>query len=88
MNDEELDTLIAELTTEGLIEPVFHEDGTVGMKVIPSPDNPLWNLHLKEIDEDIAQLMELGIVEIAGMTEDGDITYLPTEYGREILDES
>ena len=86
MNDDDRDTLIAQLTSDGLIEPVFHDDGSVGCRIVPDEESPLWQLHLKGVAEDIKYLLEEGFIEIAGVDEHGEIMYRPTELGRNYVE--
>lgn len=86
-NDDDLDLLIAELTNRGFIEPVFHEDGTVGVRIIPGEDNPIWQEHLAEVNETISDLLARGYIEIAGMNEDGELVYQATDLGRSVMGE-
>lgn len=86
-NEDDLDLLIAELTNQGFIEPIFHEDGTVGVKIVPGDDNPLWQAHISEVNETIAEYLERGYIEIAGVNDQGEWVYQTTDLGQSILDE-
>lgn len=76
------DEFVVYAMEQGWIEPVFHDE-EVTMKVIPSPDNPVWQEHLKTVEEDVQEMLELGIVEEAGVNEKGDTVYQLTEYGKQ-----
>lgn len=82
---EDYDEFIAEAMEKEWIEPVFGDD-EITMKINPSEDNPLWQVHLQSVDEDVAKLIEIGAVEVAGVNEQGDIVYRATKYGHQLME--
>lgn len=81
----EHDDLVAHAMEQGWIEPVFN-DGEILIRVVPDDNNPLWQLHLREIDDDVAQMIEKGWIQAEGVDENGEVNFELTELGREMLD--
>lgn len=73
---------LAGLTDDG--EAVWRTDTEVCSLYAP------WYLKLvyEDIDNDIVRLMELGLVEVAGMDEMGEMTFGLTEAGRKAFEQS
>ena len=77
---EEYDEFILDALGRGWIEPVFNDD-EITMRITPDEDNPLWQAHLKSVEQEVEELVDKGIVEPNGVNEHGDIVYKLTEYG-------
>lgn len=86
------DELMAWLVGNGYFEVAFDEQGQPWFKMtarmkedFPEYYAEVEQAHKEEINEALEHLMDLGLVEIKGVDELGEITYGHTELGKQVL---
>jgi len=90
MNDDELDSFMLELIENGALEPHgVDADGEIiyqfNMKILKQVSPQMYNSVMDDLDKDLMQLYELGLVDIS-YDENLNATFSASEKGREYME--